>query len=78
MAASTFASPAGAISPAPVSRSTRSLLDRDQLERGLRGAIHSIVRSSSSLPPLLSIQPKQSASSTASSYSTRGLPALAL
>ncbi|HYG63859.1 MAG TPA: hypothetical protein VEL74_14880 [Thermoanaerobaculia bacterium] len=40
----------------------------------MRGDIQIIERSSSSLFALLSIQPKQSASSTASPYSTRGLP----
>jgi hypothetical protein len=39
----------------------------------LRGANHNIDRSSSSLFGLLSVQPKHSASSTASSYSKRGL-----
>ena len=47
---------------------------RDQPVPGLRGAYQRIERSSSSVLDLLSIQPKQSASSTVSTYSTRGLP----
>jgi hypothetical protein len=66
-AASITASPAGAMSPAASSFSTRTLLGRDQPLRGLRGANHSIVRSASSARPLLSTQPKHSACSTDSS-----------
>ena len=67
LAASITASPAGAISPAAVSRSMRSLLVRAQPLPRLRGANHSIVRSASSERPLLSTQPKHSACSTDSS-----------
>jgi hypothetical protein len=50
------------------------LLIFDQPLFGLRGEKRSIVRSASSLRCTLSIQPKQSASSTASSHETRVLP----
>ena len=66
-AASIAASPAGSISPAAVSRSTRSLFERAQALPGRRGANHWIDRSSSIVLPLESIQPTHSASSTASS-----------
>ena len=59
--------PAGAMSPAAVSRSIRCLFVRAQPLRARRGANHSIVRSSSSARPKLSTQPKQSACSTDSS-----------
>src|SRR5690349_23758871 len=65
-AASTFVSPAGVINPALSSFSTRSLLSFDQPVFDFREVNHSMDRSSSSLPGLLSIQPKQRASSTAS------------
>jgi hypothetical protein len=55
-------------------RSTRCLLGRDHPEPGLRGAHQRSVRSASSLFGLLSTHPKQSASSTAASYSMRGFP----
>lgn len=53
--------------PAAISRSTRALFGFDQPVFALRGANHSIDRSSSSLLTLLSTQPKHSASSTAAS-----------
>ena len=52
------------MSPAAVSRSIRCLFVRAQPLRALRGANHSIVRSSSSVRPKLSTQPKQSPCST--------------
>jgi delta 1-pyrroline-5-carboxylate dehydrogenase len=64
LAASMSASPAGSISPAASSRSMRCLFDRDHPLRGLRRANHSILRSSSSARPVLSIHPKHSACST--------------
>ena len=47
---STAASPAGSISPAAVSRATRSRFGRDQALCGLRGQTQILARSSSSLP----------------------------
>ena len=69
-ASSITASPAGSISPAAVSRATRSLFDRAQTLRALRGANHWMERSSSSTRPDESIHPTHNASSTASSYDT--------
>ncbi len=66
-AAATAASPAGRMSPAAVSRSTRCLLDRDQPLPRLRGVTSRRWRSSSSLFPRLSIHPTHRASSTTSS-----------
>ena len=67
LASSIRASPASVISPSARSRSTRSLFDRAQPLPRLRGENRSIVRSSSSPADLPSIQPKHSASRTASS-----------
>ena len=67
LAAAIFAAPAGASSPLASSRAMRSLFGRDQPLFALRGVTSSIVRSSSRRRPRLSTQPKQSASSTASS-----------
>ena len=55
------------MSPAATSFSTRIRFDCDQALRGLRGVKSCIARSSSSVRTTLSIQPKQSASSTAPS-----------
>jgi hypothetical protein len=66
-ATSIAAIPAGASSPSRSRRATRSLFDADHVLRGLRGAKSCRVRRSSSRFTVLSIQPKQSASSTASS-----------
>src|SRR3954470_19814219 len=74
LAISTVRRPAGSSSPATSSRAIRSLLVRAQAERGLRGANHSLLRSVSIVPPLLSTQPTQRASSTDSSYPTLGRP----
>ena len=65
--------PASVMRPAASSRATRSLLLRAQVPLGRRGANHSFVLSSSTRFTTPSIQPKQSASSTASSYATVGL-----
>ncbi len=73
-AASMAAKPAGSIRPAAISRSTRSLLGRDQTLRGLRGVCSRIERSASYLRMWLSTQPKQSASSIESSYGIAGSP----
>lgn len=67
LATSIAAIPAGASSPSRSSRATRSLFDIDHVLRGLRGAKSCRLRRTSSRFTVLSIQPKQSASSTASS-----------
>jgi len=66
---------ASVIRPAASRRATRSLFERAQVLLGLRGRNHCIDRWSSTRPSAPSIQPKQGASSTASSYDTVGLPA---
>ena len=66
-ARSMAASPAGRMSPAAISRSTRALFVAAQPLLGFRGAKYCFDRRSSTVPPDESIQPKQSASSTASS-----------
>jgi hypothetical protein len=58
--------------PSRSSRSTRRLFDADQTLPGLRRVNQSVVRSASSARPPPSIQPKQSASSTPSSYVAPG------
>ena len=55
------------MAPSAISRSTRSLLMADHTLFGFLGANQSAHRSSSSFFGLESIQPKHSASSTASS-----------
>jgi hypothetical protein len=55
------------MSPAATSRSIRSLFGRDQPLPGRRGVNSSRERPSSTVRRTLSIQPKQSASSTSSS-----------
>jgi hypothetical protein len=67
LASSTALRPAARISPARSSRSTRATFDADHALFGLRGVKRIEVRSISTVFERLSIQPKQSASSTASS-----------
>ena len=55
------------MSPSAMSCSTRALFVAAQALRALRGAKYSLPRSSSTRPPVLSTQPKHSASSTAAS-----------
>jgi len=66
-ATSMAASPDGRIRPAAASRSTRSLLILDQRLFGLRGVTSNRERSPSFDLRVLSIHPKQSASSTIAS-----------
>ena len=66
LAASILARPASVICPFAISRAIRSLFGFDQPLPRLRGVKSCIVRSSSAVLAWLSIQPKQSASSTAS------------
>ena len=73
-AASTAASPAGSIRPAASSRSTRSTLEGDQRLLARRGVNMSCERCPSTVRWSESIQPKQSASSTAAPYPTAGFP----
>src|SRR3990172_2084251 len=73
-AASILARPAGAIRPSSMSFSTRRLLGFDQTLPGLRGVICSLKRVSSSEFVRLSIQPKDSPSSTPSSYEIPAIP----
>jgi hypothetical protein len=63
-AVSIAATPAGIMSPAAASRSTRSLFERDQALFALRGVISRRELSSSTVRRTLSIQPKRRASST--------------
>ena len=74
LARSIAAWPAGVISPALVSAATRFLLSPDQRLFGLRGVKICRKKLPSSGMRLLSIQPKQSASSTASSQSSDDRP----
>src|SRR6188472_4500667 len=76
LARSIASSPAGVIRPSAISRSTFSLLIFDQLLFGLRGAKYCLWECSSTDRRVLSIQPKQRASSTASLQARLGLPLL--
>ena len=67
LAASIMPIPAGAIRSSRSSFAIRFLLGPDQALPRRRGENHSMVRSSSSADPVLSIQPKRSASITAPS-----------
>ena len=66
-ASSTMARPSGRIRPSAISRSTRALFDAAQTLPGLRGVKRSMWLSSSMRRSMPSIQPKQRASTTASS-----------
>lgn len=78
LASSILARPEGCMRPAAIIRSMRPLLIFDHPVRARRGENHCMPRSSSRSTALLSIHPKQSASSTAASYGTRGRPVLGL
>jgi hypothetical protein len=65
-AAAIASNPGAAILPSRTSRSIRSLVTVDHPLLALRRVMSTVYRSSSRRPAVLSIQPKQSASSTAS------------
>ena len=74
LASATAARPAGVMAPAFISLASRALLVADQALFGLRGVNICMWKRSSIDFMRLSIHPKQSASSTASSYDNVGRP----